>query len=136
MLAFLALRLATGSFDFTVLAGFAREGKLTQMLGDALGWKDLTYPQFSAVIFAGALFGFAVKVPLMRFTPGCPPLTPKRLQGRRCCSRARCRRWGCMVSCGFCCRYSRASACAADAAAGARGGDDRVFRRRRVRPTT
>ena len=72
MLAFLALRLATGSFDFTVLAGLAREGKLTQMLGDALGWKDLTYPQFSAVIFAGALFGFAVKVPLMPFHTWLP----------------------------------------------------------------
>ena len=72
LLSFLALRIATGSFDFEHLAGLAREGKLTGLLGNALGWKNLTYSQFASVIFFGAFLGFAVKVPLMPFHTWLP----------------------------------------------------------------
>jgi NADH-quinone oxidoreductase subunit M len=72
LLSFLALRVATGSFDFERLANLAGEGKLIGPLGDALGWKDLTYHEFATVIFLGAFLGFAVKVPLMPFHTWLP----------------------------------------------------------------
>jgi NADH-quinone oxidoreductase subunit M len=72
LLSFLALRVATGSFDFTQLAALGRAGRLTGLLGNALGWKDLTYFQFGSLIFLGAFLGFAVKVPAMPFHTWLP----------------------------------------------------------------
>jgi len=71
LLSFLALRIATGSFDFTVLAGLAREGELRKLLEEGLAF-GVGPRNVGLVIFAGALLGFAVKVPLMPFHSWLP----------------------------------------------------------------
>lgn len=65
LLAFLAIYLATGTFDFTKLADLARNGQLTAMLNLKLGWYSLSREELPLVIFFGVLLGLAVKVPLM-----------------------------------------------------------------------
>jgi NADH-quinone oxidoreductase subunit M len=72
LLAFLALFLATGTFDFTELARLGRDGTLTDMLSKNLGWYGLTSRRLSLLIFAGAFLGFAVKVPLVPFHTWLP----------------------------------------------------------------
>jgi len=62
LLSFLAIRLATGSFDFIELAGMAKSGVLTTKLQAAFGWKNI-----GLIIFFGAFLGFAVKVPVIPF---------------------------------------------------------------------
>jgi NADH-quinone oxidoreductase subunit M len=72
LLSFLALRLATGSFDFIELAAMAKNGGLTTKLGDALGWKSLNSQTLGLIIFGGAFLGFAVKVPVVPFHTWLP----------------------------------------------------------------
>ncbi len=72
LLAFLAIYLATGKFDFTDLADMGRDGALTAALSDKLGWKELNTRPFTLIIFAGAFLGFAVKVPLFPFHTWLP----------------------------------------------------------------
>ena len=72
LLAFLAIFLSTHKFDFTDLAELGRNGTLTRALSSALGWKELDSRPLSLVIFAGAFFGFAVKVPLIPFHTWLP----------------------------------------------------------------
>lgn len=72
LLAFLAIFLATGKFDFTELAELGRNGTLASALSAKLGWFDLTTNQLALVIFGGVLLGFAVKVPLMPFHTWLP----------------------------------------------------------------
>ncbi len=72
LLAFLAIFLSTGKFDFTVLAELGRNGTLASALSAKLGWFDLTTNQLALVIFGGVLLGFAVKVPLMPFHTWLP----------------------------------------------------------------
>jgi NADH-quinone oxidoreductase subunit M len=72
LLSFLALRLATGSFDFLELADMARRGEIVPKLAGALGWKALTVEQLGLVVFAGAFLGFAVKVPVIPFHTWLP----------------------------------------------------------------
>jgi len=72
LLAFLALFLATGQFDFIELAKLAREGKVIPALASHIGWYDLTVKKLAVVIFAGAFLGFAVKVPLIPFHSWLP----------------------------------------------------------------
>jgi NADH-quinone oxidoreductase subunit M len=72
LLAFQALYLATGTFDFQALADLARQGVLPQKLSDALGWPGLSVSQLSLAIFLLALLGFAVKVPLVPFHSWLP----------------------------------------------------------------
>jgi len=72
LLSFLALNLATGSFDFIELAAMAKRGEITTKLGDALGWKMLSYPTLALIIFGGAFLGFAVKVPVFPFHTWLP----------------------------------------------------------------
>ena len=67
LLSFLAIRLATGSFDFIALAGMAKSGLLTTKLQAAFGWKNI-----GLIIFFGAFLGFAVKVPLIPFHTWLP----------------------------------------------------------------
>lgn len=67
LLSFLAIRLATGSFDFIELAGMAKSGVLTTKLQAAFGWKNI-----ALVIFFGAFLGFAVKVPVIPFHTWLP----------------------------------------------------------------
>jgi NADH-quinone oxidoreductase subunit M len=74
LLAFLAIFLATGKFDFIDLAEIGRNGTLASALSVKLGWYDLfqTKEGLAFVIFAGALLGFAVKVPLIPFHTWLP----------------------------------------------------------------
>ncbi len=72
LLSFLAIRLATDSFDFPALAAMARDGSLNSKMANYLGWKDLTSKQFVVVIFVGAFLGFAVKTPLVPFHTWLP----------------------------------------------------------------
>ena len=73
LLAFLAIFLSTGKFDFTELAEMARSGTLTSALSTELGWRELNSRPLSLIIFAGAFLGFAVKVPLFPFHTWLPP---------------------------------------------------------------
>jgi len=73
LLAFLAIFLSTRTFDFTDLAEMGRNGSLTAALSAALGWRELNSGPLSLIIFAGAFFGFAVKVPLFPFHTWLPP---------------------------------------------------------------
>jgi NADH-quinone oxidoreductase subunit M len=68
LLSFLAIRLATGSFDFIDLAKMAKTGELAIKLGTVLGWKS----HIAMIVFFGAFLGFAVKVPLIPFHTWLP----------------------------------------------------------------
>jgi NADH-quinone oxidoreductase subunit M len=68
LLSFLAIRLATGSFDFIELANMAKTGELAAKLGTVLGWKS----HITMIVFFGAFLGFAVKVPLIPFHTWLP----------------------------------------------------------------
>ncbi len=72
LLAFLAIFLATGKFDFIELAEMGRNGTLASALSVKLGWYSLTTPQLAILIFAGVFLGFAVKVPLIPFHTWLP----------------------------------------------------------------
>jgi NADH-quinone oxidoreductase subunit M len=72
LLAFLAIFVATGKFDFVELAAMGRNGTLAGELADKLGWKDLTAKCLALVIFSGALVGLAVKVPMIPFHTWLP----------------------------------------------------------------
>jgi len=72
LLAFLAVYLATGKFDFIELAELGRNGTLASALSVKLGWFHLSTTQLAGVIFAGAFLGFAVKVPLIPFHTWLP----------------------------------------------------------------
>ncbi len=62
LLAFVAISLATGKFDFLELADLARNGHLVPALTAKLG---MVPRRVGLLIFAGAFLGFAVKVPLI-----------------------------------------------------------------------
>jgi len=68
LLSFLAIRLATGSFDFIDLADMAKRGEITAKLGDAIGWQS----HIGLLVFFGAFLGFAVKVPVVPFHTWLP----------------------------------------------------------------
>jgi NADH-quinone oxidoreductase subunit M len=68
LLSFLAIRLATGSFDFIDLAEMAKRGEITARLGDVIGWKS----HVGLLVFFGAFLGFAVKVPVVPFHTWLP----------------------------------------------------------------
>jgi NADH-quinone oxidoreductase subunit M len=73
LLAFLAIFVATGKFDFTELANMAQNGTLIPALSEGLGWRNLNTRPLVLIIFGGAFLGFAVKVPLMPFHTWLPP---------------------------------------------------------------
>lgn len=72
LLAFLAIAVSTGKFDFTDLADLGRNGTLSSALAAKLGWYGLTTKHLALVIFMGAFLGFAVKVPLIPFHTWLP----------------------------------------------------------------
>jgi len=72
LLSFLAIFLATGTFDFLRLAELAHSGQLATALSIKLGWYGLGADQLARVIFFGVFLGFAVKVPLMPFHTWLP----------------------------------------------------------------
>ena len=67
LLSFLAIRLATGSFDFIELAGLAKSGVLASQLTATFGWSHI-----GLIVFFGAFLGFAVKVPVVPFHTWLP----------------------------------------------------------------
>jgi NADH-quinone oxidoreductase subunit M len=70
LLAFLALYLSVGTFDFVQLAALARAGQLFP--AGALAFHHLSAHQIAQLIFTGAFLGFAVKVPLIPFHTWLP----------------------------------------------------------------
>jgi NADH-quinone oxidoreductase subunit M len=72
LLAFLAIFLCTGQFDFIELAAKGRDGTLVPALANKLGWRELNSRPLALVIFAGAFLGFAVKVPVIPFHTWLP----------------------------------------------------------------
>jgi NADH-quinone oxidoreductase subunit M len=72
LLSFLAIFLATNTFDFTDLAQLGRNGSLVPALANKLGWRELTSKWLALVIFGGVFLGLAVKVPLVPFHTWLP----------------------------------------------------------------
>lgn len=72
LLSFVALFLATRTFDFIRLAELGRQGQIAASLATVLGSHGFTGGQLSMVIFGGVLLGFAVKVPLFPFHTWLP----------------------------------------------------------------
>ena len=72
LLAFLAIYLACGRFDFVDLAQLARSGQLAQDLALNLHWGYWTGGQIPECIFWAAFLGFAVKIPMMPFHTWLP----------------------------------------------------------------
>ena len=72
LLAFLAIYLATGKFDFIELAQLAQSGHLMPAVVANLGWHRFVPQHVALLVFAGAVLGFAVKVPLIPFHTWLP----------------------------------------------------------------
>ena len=72
LMSFLAIYLATKTFDFTELAHLAQSGQLMPTVVANLGWHLFTPQHTAMVIFLGAFLGFAVKVPLIPFHTWLP----------------------------------------------------------------
>ncbi|HOW64648.1 MAG TPA: NADH-quinone oxidoreductase subunit M [Candidatus Paceibacterota bacterium] len=67
LLAFQAIFLATGTFDFLELSSRAQEGRLTSSLVAWVGWLEMPPKLIVMLVFLGVFLGFAVKVPLVPF---------------------------------------------------------------------
>ncbi|MGH9585877.1 MAG: complex I subunit 4 family protein, partial [Acidobacteriaceae bacterium] len=65
LLAFLALYLATGKFDFVDLAQLSHQGQLVPALAQGLHWGGLSGSGIAECLFWGAFVGFAVKIPIV-----------------------------------------------------------------------
>jgi len=72
LLAFLAIYLATGNFDFIELAQLARNGQIVPALAQNLHWGHRTGGQIAEWVFWAAFLGFAVKIPIMPFHTWLP----------------------------------------------------------------
>jgi NADH-quinone oxidoreductase subunit M len=71
LLAFLALFLATGRFDFIDLANLAQSGQLMPSLAQNLHW-SANPAHIGQLLFWAAFFGFAVKTPVVPFHTWLP----------------------------------------------------------------
>jgi NADH-quinone oxidoreductase subunit M len=67
LLAFLAIFLASGSFDFIELAQLAQTGQLAAAITQNLHWHQWDSGHITMVLFCGAFLGFAVKTPVVPF---------------------------------------------------------------------
>ncbi|HTV04399.1 MAG TPA: NADH-quinone oxidoreductase subunit M [Acidobacteriaceae bacterium] len=72
LLAFLAIFLATGKFDFIDLAQMAQSGQLGPALAQGLHWGPWTGGRIAEWVFWAAFLGFAVKVPIVPFHTWLP----------------------------------------------------------------
>jgi NADH-quinone oxidoreductase subunit M len=72
LLAFLAIFLCTGKFDFIGLSELARNGQLISAFAGKIGWPSLAPQQIAMILFCGAFLGFSVKVPLIPFHTWLP----------------------------------------------------------------
>lgn len=73
LLAFLAIFLATGTFDFIELAQLGGEGQLAKALAAKLNWAGGSPDTAVLLVFTGVFLGFAVKVPVVPFHSWLPP---------------------------------------------------------------
>lgn len=71
LLAFLAIFLATGSFDFLDLTRLAQSGQLTRYLAPNLHWTG-NPDRLAMLLFWAAFLGFAVKTPVVPFHTWLP----------------------------------------------------------------
>jgi NADH-quinone oxidoreductase subunit M len=67
LLAFLALFLASGSFDFMELTEMAQIGQLTAAIGQNLHWHQWDSGHISMWLFCATFLGFAIKTPVVPF---------------------------------------------------------------------
>lgn len=72
LLAFLAIFLCTGTFDFMHLADLGRNGQLLPSLAVLADWHRFTAEKLALVLCFGMFVGFAVKVPLLPFHTWLP----------------------------------------------------------------
>ncbi|HEX3968773.1 MAG TPA: NADH-quinone oxidoreductase subunit M [Edaphobacter sp.] len=72
LLAFLAIFLCTGKFDFMDLAELARNGQLLPAFSVLTRWHHFTAETIALLLCFGAFLGFAVKVPLVPFHTWLP----------------------------------------------------------------
>ena len=72
LLAFLAIYLCTGKFDFIAIAELARNNQLLPTLTTISGWHGFTVERTALLLCFGAFLGFAVKVPLVPFHTWLP----------------------------------------------------------------
>ncbi len=74
LLAFLAIYMTTGRFDFVTLAQMGRDNRLEAFFQVRLGWYNLfpTKESLALAIFGLAFLGFAVKVPALPFHTWLP----------------------------------------------------------------
>ena len=72
LLAFLAIFLCTGKFDFMDLAELARNGQLLPSFATLSDWHRFTPEKIALVLCFGMFAGFAVKVPLIPFHTWLP----------------------------------------------------------------
>jgi NADH-quinone oxidoreductase subunit M len=72
LLSFVALFLATHTFDFTELSTLAQNGQLMPAVIDKLAWHGVTSQHVALIVFTGVFLGFAVKVPLFPFHTWLP----------------------------------------------------------------
>ena len=67
LLSFLAIFLASGSFDFVELTQMAQTGQLAAAIGQNLHWGQWDSNHITMFLFCGAFLGFAVKTPVVPF---------------------------------------------------------------------
>src|ERR1700677_3312686 len=67
LLAFLAIFLASGSFDFIELTQMAQSGQLAADITQNLHWYQWDSGHITMFLFCGAFLGFAVKTPIVPF---------------------------------------------------------------------
>src|SRR6202020_1422548 len=67
LLSFLAIYLASGSFDFVELTQMAQTGQLAAAIGQNLHWGQWDSNHITMFLFCGAFLGFAVKTPVVPF---------------------------------------------------------------------
>jgi NADH-quinone oxidoreductase subunit M len=72
LLSFIAMYLATNTFDFIELAQLTRDNKLMPAVVAHSSWVHLSPQYLGLLLFAGAFLGFAVKVPLIPFHTWLP----------------------------------------------------------------
>jgi NADH-quinone oxidoreductase subunit M len=72
LLAFLAIFLCTGKFDFMDLAALSRSGQLLPAFAAISDWHRFAPEKIGLILCVGAFLGFAVKVPLVPFHTWLP----------------------------------------------------------------
>jgi len=72
LLGFMALFLATGTFDFMQLGALGSAGDLAPRLAERAAWAGLSGEHLALAVFLLVFLGFAVKVPVMPFHTWLP----------------------------------------------------------------